>query len=487
MPISTNTPLLKFRRAKIVATLGPASIGDDCIAHLIRAGADVFRLNMSHGDHPTHEAAYRAVRRIAEELGRTIAIFADLCGPKIRVGKFADGGIELVAREQVTITIRDVLGGRGVIPSRYRGIVEDVRPGQRILLADGLMTLEALEVSREEVLCRVVHGGRLTDRKGINLPDSAVSAPSLTEKDRADAQLMLDLGVDYLALSFVRRASDITDLRKIIDERGSRTGIIAKIEHPESLQNAEAIIGASDAVMVARGDLGVELPPEHVPMVQQRLVEMGRRMQRPVIVATQMLESMIENPRPTRAEVSDVATAVTSGADAIMLSGETASGKHPVAAVAMMDRVARQVEAHLWQKSQFGSLRIRSGEEAPPEAGSVAAYADALACATAALSRDLWVRGIVVTSTSGLSLLAVTAARPGAPVILLSDDPATKRRVQLAWGLAAVRPREADVVAQARRVVQELSLAAPGHTIMVVGGFSADPMQNRPSITLVTV
>ena len=337
-----GTTLLQRRRTKIVATVGPASREPPILESLIRAGVDVFRLNMSHGEQADHRAAFERIRAAADAVGEPIAVLADLCGPKIRVDKFAGGRLDLAAGQRVVVTTRRVLGGDGIIPSQYAGLPGDVRPGDRILLDDGLIELRVESVLGDDVPCTVVNGGVLKDRKGMNLPNIPVSAPSLTEKDRADARFALELGVDFLALSFVRRPSDVEDLKNLIAEtpalslssggraEGARDGgtpVIAKIEKPEALDAIEEILEVADGLMVARGDLGVELAPEAVPIVQQELVLRARLRNKPVIVATQMLESMVTNPRPTRAEVSDVSHAVFGGADAVMLSAETASGR----------------------------------------------------------------------------------------------------------------------------------------------------------------
>ena len=348
MSIDTEVKLLARRRTKIVATLGPASSDTDTITRLIQAGVSVFRLNMSHGEHAGHRETFQLVRRLAAEADRHIAILADLAGPKIRVGRFAGGSIVLELGNKVTVTTRDVPGEAGLIPSQYENLADDLSPGDRILLADGVMELEVEGIDGTEIRCIVTQGGVLEDRKGMNLPRVDVSAPCLTDKDKSDARFLLELGVDYLGLSFVRRASDVGELQSLIADSGGQAGIVAKIERPEALEDADAIVEAADAIMVARGDLGVELPPEQVPIAQRKLVDAARARNKPVIVATQMLESMIEHARPTRAEVSDVSHTVLSGADAIMLSGETATGNHPVLAVEMMNRIARQSEAYLW-------------------------------------------------------------------------------------------------------------------------------------------
>jgi len=484
MTITTDVQLLRNRRTRIVSTLGPASGDADTIARLIAAGVNVFRLNCSHGDHDGHRAVFERVRAAAQAAGRHVGILADLAGPKIRVGAFAGGAVELVDGEAVTVTTRDVEGGPGLIPSQYEALAHDVVPGNRILLADGVMELRVESVEITEIRCTVVQGGTLGNRKGINLPGVAVSAPCLTDKDRADARFMLDLGVDFLGLSFARRASDVAQLQALVAESGHRAGVVAKIERPEALADADGIIEASDAIMVARGDLGVELPPEQVPIAQHQLIDRARRRGRPVIVATQMLESMIDNPRPTRAEVADVSGAVLAGADAVMLSGETASGAFPVQAVAMMDRIARQTEGYLWQQGAFDmTVHLDPGEPPIP-------FGDAVARSTAQLSRDLRVRAIVVISDSGMSAATVCAARPAAPVVAISAVAATCRRMSLMWGAIPrlVTPSDLDdAPALARRTARELELAAPGDDILMVRGFNADPVLNTPSITLLGV
>ena len=325
MSIKTRFDLLKARRTKIIATLGPASESVENVTGLINAGADLVRLNMSHGSHQTHRVLYQRVRDCAEKISRPIAILADLCGPKIRTGSFKNGGIQLDKGDRVTVTVRDVIGETGLIPSQYEALARDIQSGDRILLADGVMELRVEEIQDTEVFCRIIHGGKLSDFKGINLPGVNVSTPALTETDRLDARFSLELGVDFLALSFVRRAADLLELRSLVEEVGREVGIIAKIEKPEALENGREILDAADGIMIARGDLGVELDPEEVPVVQHQLVLRAREVNKPVIVATQMLESMMENARPTRAEVSDVSYAVSSGADAVMLSDDCRS------------------------------------------------------------------------------------------------------------------------------------------------------------------
>lgn len=482
MAIITRVDLLLNRRTKIVATIGPASSSADMCRRLIEAGVNVFRLNMSHGEHSGHVAAYDNIRAAAEELKLPVAIMADLCGPKIRTGRFEGGSVELVNGTEVTITVRDVPGTATLIPSQYDALAKDVGPGDRILLSDGLLELRVIEVHGDDVKCEVVHGGTLGDHKGINLPGVKVSAPSMTEKDFIDARFALELGVDYIALSFVRSAEDVLPLRQLIEGAGRYTHIIAKMEKPEALENAEEILSVTDGIMVARGDLGVELPPEEVPVAQDELIQMARGTGKPVIVATQMLESMITNSRPTRAEVTDVSHAVVSGADAVMLSGETAVGQFPIGAVEIMDRVAKQTEAHLWNQGRYGAPI--AGQPPPVPVWTV------IANATAHISKDLMARGVIVISKSGNTAITVAAARPAAPVVAITTEVDVYQRMALLWGVipllvdAGDYPDANDLV---RLVVRDLGLAVEGQYVLLVRGFHQDPALNTPSITVITI
>ncbi len=484
MTIVTEFNLLKYRRTKIVATLGPASREPDVIRRLVEAGVDVVRLNMSHGDHAVHRALADTVREVAGRLGRHVALLADLCGPKIRCGRFPGGPIELAVGTTVTVTTRDVAGEPGLIPSQYQALAADVRPGDRILLADGAMELRVEAIAGDDVRCMVVHGGTLSDHKGINLPGVVVSAPAFTDKDRVDAAFALELGVDFIALSFVRRAADLAELRALVNAAGGGASIIAKIEKPEALAAGAEIMAAADGIMVARGDLGVELNPEQVPAAQHQLIDLARAANKPVIVATQMLESMIENPRPTRAEVTDVSHAVALGADAVMLSAETASGAHPVRAVEIMARIAKQTEAYFWHQ---GSGGLRSS---PERTDGPVPFGDAVADATAKLVKDLSARAVLVLSHGGRSAVTMTAARPAAPVVVVSGSAAVCRRLALCWG--AIPVLAGGVGSEnpnhiARRVAVELGLAEAGQYIVLVRGFDADPHLNSPTITLLRV
>lgn len=484
MSIITQINLLKKRRTKILATLGPASSEPDQIRKLIKAGVNIFRQNMSHGDHSYHKETYARIREIAEELDQPVGILADLCGPKIRTGKFKKDGIELKNNTSVTVTTRDVEGKPGLVPSQYASLADDVEPGDRILLADGTLELEVDAIDGTEINCTVIYGGKLGNHKGINLPGVKVSAPSLTEKDKADAKLALELGVDFMALSFVRSASDINDLRELINAHNSDARIIAKIEKPEALDEASSILDAADGIMVARGDLGVELNPEQVPVAQHQLIDLARKKFKPVIVATQMLESMIENARPTRAEVTDVAYAVTLGTDAIMLSGETAVGAFPVDAVKMMDRIARQTESYLWSHNAYGA------KVADTLSHTAIPIWDAVANAMAQMAQDLKAHAVVVISQSGMSAATMSSARPAAPVVAITNRPDVCRKMAMLWSVIPVLSENAGKTNPnelARKVVFEEGLALSGEKVLLVRGFHSENALNTPSVTVLTI
>ena len=483
MAITTQINLLKYRRTKIVATVGPGSSNPEMLGKLIEAGVNVFRLNMSHGEHSAHTDAYHHIRRLSVELDRPVGILADLCGPKIRTGKFVGDSITLIRGETIVITTRDVLGEPGLIPSQYAALAQDVKVSDRILLADGLLELQVLSIQGDDVTCQVIQGGELGNHKGINLPGVAVSAPAMTEKDFVDAKFALQLGVDYIALSFVRQAVDLAPLRALINEQPTETRIISKIEKPEALENADEIIDASDGIMVARGDLGVELPAEQVPVAQTKLIELSRRKGKPVIVATQMLESMIANSRPTRAEVTDVSHAVEHGADAVMLSGETAVGQFPIEAVETMHRVARQTEAHLWRDGAWGY-----GMETEPNAALP--VWNVVANATAQISRQLKASGVMVITRGGTSAATVSTARPAAPIVAITSEPRTLQRLALIWGVIPVLNKSTGKVNPndvARSTAEALGLAEVNDSIVLVRGFNVKSDLNTPSITVINV
>src|SRR5215203_4768357 len=342
-----HTPM---RRAKIVATLGPATSTYEQVRAIIEAGVDVARMNLSHGDYTVHEANFANVRKAADDAGRPVAVLVDLQGPKIRLGRFADGPHQLAVDDVFKITTDDIAGTKEIVSTTFKGLPADVKPGDFLLIDDGKVRVEVTEVSGSVVTTKVIVGGAVSNNKGINLPGVAVTVPALSEKDEADLRWGLRIGADLIALSFVRSARDVQRVHVIMAEEGRHVPVIAKIEKPQAVDNLEEIIDAFDGIMVARGDLGVELPLEAVPIVQKRAVELCRRMAKPVIVATQMLESMISSPVPTRAETSDVANAVLDGADAVMLSGETSVGEYPVQTVTTMARIVENTEVHGWER-----------------------------------------------------------------------------------------------------------------------------------------
>jgi pyruvate kinase len=416
------------RRAKIVCTLGPASDSESQIRALIEAGMDVARLNFSHGSHAEHGLLAERVRSASRGIGRPVALLQDLSGPKIRTGSV--GPAALATGETVEL-VSGTSGGEHVLSVDYPTIVRDVLVGDRILLADGQIELRVTALRSDSVVCRVEHGGALRPRMGVNLPAARLRSEALTDKDRRDLEYGLGIDVDYLALSFVRSAADIEKLRALCEELGRPTPIVAKIETPQAVAELEAIVRRADAIMVARGDLGVELPPEQVPVIQRQIVEQCRMLRKPVIVATEMLHSMMHSPRPTRAEASDVAGAVFGGADALMLSGETASGEYPLEACQMMDRIVREAE-----RSRFYEpVPAPSGPETP----------EALAHAACELADAMQASLIVTLTQGGGTARLVSKARPKGPIIGFSPDQKTLRRLALYWG---VDPRPLDVVTE---------------------------------------
>ena len=471
-----------YRRTRIVATVGPASREPEKLEALLEAGVNVFRLNMSHGTHEQHREVIGRVRGISARLGRHVTLLGDLCGPKIRVGHFAGGEMTLVSGQKVTVTTRDVPGGDGLIPSQYAALANDVRAGNRILLDDGLLELRVERVEGTEVGCVVVHGGRLKDKKGMNLPGVPLSTPALTQRDRQDARFLLAEGVDWLALSFVRRPADIADLRKEIESAGQSTPIIAKIEKPEAVEALAGILEAADGVMVARGDLGVEMPLENVPIIQADLVEQARHAAKPVIVATQMLESMVTQPRPTRAEASDVSTAVMSGADAVMLSAETASGSFPLEAVKTMDRIARKVEAWQSLETHFQQSERDQDSHAAADRDLPLRLRRAVAKSTAQLCKDLRVRAVLVRSKGGTSAAQVSSYRPSAPIVALTTDARVARRMNLLWGVIprVIAAEEFEKPkTTARQQADALGLVEPGQQLLLLSGLG----KQEPSLT----
>ena len=411
-----------MRRAKIVCTLGPATSTPTRIRDLIVAGMDIARLNLSHGEYSAHEKVYRAVRQASDATGHAVGILVDLQGPKIRTGRFADGPVTLHVGDRFTITTDDVLGDQHRVSTTFKGMPGDVRTGDLLLVDDGKVTLRAVEVTDTDIVTEVVEGGVISNNKGINLPGVAVSVPALSEKDKEDLRWALRLRADMIALSFVRSASDIEDVHAIMDEVGVRLPVIAKIEKPQAVENLDEIIRAFDGVMVARGDLGVELPLEEVPLVQKRACEIARRRAKPVIVATQVLESMIENSRPTRAEASDAANAVLDGADALMLSGETSMGAHPFEAVTTMARIIENTEDH-------GLHRIRPLDTRPNSKGG------AVTAAAAEIGDQIGAKLLVTFSSTGDTTRRLARVRPRIPMIAFTSNQWTRSQLALTWGV----------------------------------------------------
>ncbi len=478
---STDHVALRWRRTKIIATLGPASAKPEVLAQLVAADVDVFRLNMSHGDHASHRAHVQAIRAAAAQAGKHIAILMDLCGPKIRVGRFEGGGIDLKRGATVTLTTANLTGQDGLIPSQYKTLAKDVSKGERILLDDGKLELCVLSTTDSEVRCRVVHGGRLSDNKGMNLPDSKLSTPALTDKDKRDARLAMELQVDFLALSFVRAAADVLQLQRFLARHKADIPIISKIERPEAVAAIDEILGVTYGIMIARGDLGIELPAERVPLIQQDLIERARSHAVPVIVATQMLESMITAARPTRAEVGDVAGAALSSADAVMLSAETASGHYPVEAVQTMDRILREIERHQWHSGGFVTDDVVVGDRY--------LYRDREAVAHAAvnLARDLKLAALVIPTMSGTTARIMAAHRATAPLIGVCALQHICRRLALHWGVIPVQvdePETHDWRVLCTSVAPCVGVVGRGHQVLVLAGFSDVPGQDEPVLKM---
>ena len=411
-----------MRRAKIVATLGPATHSYDRIRAIIEAGVDVARMNLSHGSYDVHEGVYRNVRQASDDSGRAVGVLVDLQGPKIRLARFADGPHDLSEGDIFTITTEDVPGSRDLCGTTFKGLPHDVRPGDPLLIDDGKVRLRVLDTDGTRVRTEVVVAGTVSNNKGINLPGVAVNVPALSDKDEADLRWALRLGADLIALSFVRSPDDIRRVHEVMDEEGRRIPVVAKIEKPQAVEHLQEIIDTFDGVMVARGDLGVELPLEAVPIVQKEAVEISRRLAKPVIVATQMLESMISAPVPTRAETSDVANAVLDGADAVMLSGETSVGEYPIVTVQTMARIIQSTEEH-------GLNRIQPLGTKPRTQGG------AITLAAAEVAEFVGARFLCVFTESGDSVRRMVRLRSKIPVLAFTPEPGIRSRLALSWGV----------------------------------------------------
>jgi pyruvate kinase len=451
----------RSRKVRILATLGPASSTPEMIGKLFEAGADAFRVNMSHGDQESKVAVIQAIRSLEKVYGRPTTILADLQGPKLRVGKFAAGKVELITGSMFTLDRDPTPGDATRVELPHKEIFAAIEPHARLLLDDGKLVLRVIEHEADRIVTRVEVGGPLSNNKGLNVPDVVIPMAALTPKDRSDLAFAVDQGVDWIALSFVQRPEDLAEARTLI--RG-KAALLAKIEKPSAIERLEEIIENCDGVMVARGDLGVELPPETVPPLQKRIVEVSRRLGRPVVVATQMLESMIVSPSPTRAEVSDVATAIYDGADAIMLSAESAAGAWPIESVAMMNSIGKSVESDPTHGDRVHFTITRADPTT----------ADALAEAAKNIAATVGAKAIVCFTTSGSTARRVARERPGVPLMVLTPRLETARRLGLLWGTHAVHTRDVesfeDMVAKSKRMVLRHNLAGAGDSVILMAG-----------------
>ncbi|CAA9329705.1 MAG: Pyruvate kinase [uncultured Nocardioidaceae bacterium] len=450
-----------MRRAKIVCTLGPATSTPERVRELVDAGMDVARLNLSHGSYEDHEKVYRMVRDAANATGHSVAVMVDLQGPKIRLGRLASGPVDLVEGQEITITTRDVPGDSEVVPTTYAGLPGDVAPGDAVLVDDGRVGLQVVSVDGPDVRCRTVVAGRLSNNKGINLPGVAVSVPAMSEKDKEDLRWALGLTVDVVALSFVRNGADVDEVHAIMEEMGVRRPVVAKIEKPQAIDNFEEIVKAFDAFMVARGDLGVECPLEDVPFIQKHIVETARRNAKPVIVATQMLESMISSPRPTRAEASDVANAVLDGADAVMLSGETSVGDYPIETVLTMARIIESTEDH-------GLARMSGIDWQPHTTGGI------IAKAAAEVAERVGARYIVAFTQSGDSARRLSRYRSQIPVLAFSPVPLVRSWLSMAWGvetfIGEYVEHTDEMVRQVDEALLKIGRVQEGDLVVIIAG-----------------
>jgi len=461
MSLGGKIDMRRRRSAKIVATLGPSSSDPDQIRALFQAGVDVFRLNFSHGTHDDHRARFAAIRRLESATGRPIGILADLQGPKLRLGTFAEGPIELAAGAPFHLDLDRQAGDEHRAPLPHPEIFEALQPGTELLLDDGKVRLEVETCGSSFADTRCLVGGTLSDRKGVNVPNAVLPLSAITEKDRADLSFALEQGADWIAFSFVQRPDDVAEGRKLI---GGRAGVMVKLEKPSAIQHLHEIIELADGLMVARGDLGVEMPPEDVPSVQKQVVHACRVAGKPVVVATQMLESMVTAPTPTRAEASDVATAVYEGADAVMLSAETAAGRYPIESVAMMNRIACRVQEDPLYYSMLEGTRIEHEHTA----------SDAISAAARQVAHLVDAAAIVSYTTSGATALRAARERPEAPILVLTSNLATARRLSVLWGAHCVHTSDvksfSDMVQKAVRIAHRERIAEVGQRVVITAG-----------------
>ncbi|HEY4619315.1 MAG TPA: pyruvate kinase [Nitrospirota bacterium] len=451
-------------RTKIVATLGPASNTAGIIEQLIRAGMDIARLNFSHGTTEDHRRLISNVHAASEKAGKDVGILLDLQGPKIRIGKLEKDAVHLEEGTQFIITTRDIAGNEREVSTNYTPLPQEISVGSHILLDDGLLELEVLKTTGTDIICNIIRGGRLTEKKGINVPGAQLSVPSLTDKDKEDLLTGIREGVDYVAISFIRTADDVTSVKNIVKREGASIPVIAKIEKPEAVDNLDEILKVADGIMVARGDLGVELPPEEVPIIQKEIIRRCNKEGIPVITATQMLESMIQHPRPTRAEASDVANAILDGTDAIMLSGETAVGKYPVEAVSMMDRIAAATESRLFKTLKTGPEEIKVWGDSE----------HAIAHAVYYTAMDINATAIVAFTKSGGTARIISKYRPAIPIIGVTHTPPILKRFSLYWGVRGVlvelKENTDEMIYGVEQKLLETGLAKQGDTVIITLG-----------------
>ncbi len=458
-----------MRRTKIIATIGPSSGARNVLRKMVDAGMDLARLNFSHGTHAEHEQHFRRIKQLGAKAGRPIGVIGDLQGPKIRIGELEDAPINLRKGADLTITTRKIKGTGQLVSTTYRRLHEDVKPGDRILVRDGSIELKVMRIKRRDVHCRVVFGGELVAHAGINLPGIKISEPSLTRKDREDAKLAAALGVDYLALSFVRSPEDVLKLKRLLKRLGANIHVIAKIEKPEAVERIAEIISAADGIMIARGDLGVEMPPEKVPQIQKDIITRCAGASKPVITATQMLESMITKATPTRAEASDVVNAIYDGADAVMLSGETAVGANPARVIRMMARMAEEADSHMSNKRADRSRRLSD------RMGQNRVFETVIGNAVGTATNYLSIRLVVCFTSSGFTAMQVSSERPKATIIGATQHEGILPRMSLYWGVEPILTPAAetidDMIENVERELLRKRMVRKGDSIIVTAGY----------------
>jgi len=459
-----------MRKTKIVATIGPASDSKEVVTKLVEAGLDVARLNLSHGDYEEHSRKIEIIREVEDDTGKTIGIMLDTRGPEVRTGPLEDNKeIFLYTGDELVLTTDEVMGNKERISVSYKELTKDVKEGSRILIDDGLLELQVLAVNGNDIRCKVLNGGLLGSYKGVNIPGVSLNLPALTKRDKEFIHFGIKMGINFIAASFVRKAQDIIAIRAFLDNEGAEgIYIIAKIENQEGVDNIDEILEVADGIMIARGDLGVEIPPEKVPVIQKRLIRKCNEAGKPVITATQMLNSMIGNPRPTRAEASDVANAILDGTDAIMLSGESAIGKYPVEAVKTMDRIAREIESSVfYQETMFSTTQKNRAK--------VSTITESISSATCKIAMEIGARCIISATTSGSTARMVSKFRPNIPIIAVTHDKYVKHYLTVCWGIhpiqLAVRGRTTDeLINNSIKAARRYGLVKPGDRVVITAG-----------------